>query len=648
MPNDLWFNLCGAILAAAIILIAQVGRSIPSFQNRIFKRLTFVTLLINLLELMRQGIIFGGMEGNAVMRIVGNALAFTAGILMLTIPALSAFYVCGIFNLQMNKSQRCLIMELPALLEMLVFCIGIFVPYMYEIDGRGIVYHFPLAGIIFLQLAYYASFSVYQVITKGIMLTGEKRASLWGFFFLTMTEIPIRLLSGSSSFYQFELVLCLLFCEFTLQNPSEDLDLDPDSGFWNRNAYRSMLTTEFSKQKPFLLIGILIENLSIIRRTLGIDNTETLISYVGNFTKELTGGTVLFRIDKDSLVIMIPDAKDSQELADRIRKKFTETWSLDDQELVLYAHMCILECPKHAQDVPETLRLISLMTQEAQNQGKDMITMAEMDISSGVRIQEVDRIVKHALENRLLEVYYQPIYTPDRDAYMSAEALLRLHDPQKGFISPEEFIPIAEHNGMIIRIGQFVLNEVCKMLKETETLNYGIDYVEVNLSIVECIQSDLAENVIRTLERHNILPKRVNLEITETAESLSGMIHENIARLSEAGFSFSLDDFGTGYSNLMRTIELPISIIKLDKSLIAPATKSARAYNALGDIVRMNKEMGYESVVEGVETAEESVMVREMGCEHIQGFYYAKPMTKREFLQFLNEKNAAYTDRKGR
>ena len=646
MPYGLWFNLCGVLLATAIILIAQIGRSIPSFQNRIFKRMTYVTLLINLLELARQMIVFGSIKENTVMRMTGNVMAFSAGILMLTIPAISALYVCGIFNLQMNRQHRCLIMVLPVMFELIVFCLGGVFPRMYEIGETGIIYHFPFAGILFLQLGYYASFSVYQVITKGKMLTGEKRASLWGFYFLTLTEIPIRLISGSSSFYQFELVLCLLFCEFTLQNPSEDLD--PDSGFWNRNAYKSMVAAEFSMQKPFLLIGISIENLSIIRKTLGAGNTEILISYVGKYTKELSGHADLFRTDNDSLVIMVPNTDDSLKFAEQIKKKFGETWRLDDQEVILYAHICLLECPKHAKDVPETLRLISLMTQQARNQGKDLITMAEMDISSGERIQEVDRIVKHALENKLLEVYYQPIYTPDKNAYISAEALLRLHDPQKGFISPAEFIPIAEHNGMIIRIGQFVLNEVCKMLKETEALNYGIEYVEVNLSIVECIQSDLAENVIRTLERHHILPKKINLEITETAESLSGMIHENIARLSEAGFSFSLDDFGTGYSNLMRTFELPISIIKLDKSLIAPATKSARAYNALGDIVRMNKEMGYECVVEGVETTEESIMVQQMGCEHIQGFFYAKPMTKREFLQFLNEKNTAYTNGKGR
>lgn len=646
MPYGLWFNLCGVILAAALIVIAGIGRSIPSFQNKIFKNMTIITLLINLLEVVRQLIIFGSMEENAVMRMTGNVMAFSAGILMLTIPAISALYVCGIFNLQMNRHHRCMIMLIPVLFELTVFCLGLVLPGMYEIGEMGIVYHFPFAGILFLQLGYYASFSVYQVITKGKMLTGEKRASLWGFYFLTLTEIPIRLISGSSSFYQFELVLCLLFCEFTLQNPSEDLDTA--SGFWNRNAYKRMVAAEFLVQKPFILIGISIENLSIIRKTLGSGNIETLIYHVGEFTKELSGHAVLFRTDNDSLVIMIPNTDDSGKFAEQIKKKFAEAWKLDDQEIILYAHICLLECPKHAQDVPETLRLISLMTRQARNQGKDIITMAEMDIASGERIQEVDRIVKHALENRLLEVYYQPIYTPDRNAYMSAEALLRLHDPQKGFIFPAEFIPIAEHNGMIVRIGQFVLNEVCKMLKETEAHNYGIEYVEVNLSIVECIQSDLAENVIRTLERHHILPKRINLEITETAESLSGMIHENIARLSEAGFSFSLDDFGTGYSNLMRTIEMPISIVKLDKSLIAPATKSARAYNALSDIVRMNKEMGYECVVEGVETAEESLMVQQMGCEHIQGFFYAKPMTKREFLQFLNERNTAYTDGKGR
>ena len=181
---------------------------------------------------------------------------------MLTIPAISALYVCGIFNLQMNRHHRCMIMLIPVLFELSVFCFGIFIPHMYEIGEMGIVYHFPFAGILFLQLGYYASFSVYQVMTKGKMLTGEKRASLWGFYFLTLTEIPIWLISGSSSFYQFELVLRLLFCEFTLQNPSEDLD--PDSGFWNRNAYKSMVAAEFLMHKPFILIGISIENLSPI------------------------------------------------------------------------------------------------------------------------------------------------------------------------------------------------------------------------------------------------------------------------------------------------------------------------------------------------------------------------------------------------
>ncbi|MBP7349702.1 MAG: hypothetical protein KA965_13580, partial [Butyrivibrio sp.] len=113
MPYGLWFNLCGVILAAALIVIAGIGRSIPSFQNKIFKNMTIITLLINFLEVIRQLIIFGSMEENAVMRMTGNAMAFSAGILMLTIPAISALYVCGIFNLQMNRQHRCLIMVLP-------------------------------------------------------------------------------------------------------------------------------------------------------------------------------------------------------------------------------------------------------------------------------------------------------------------------------------------------------------------------------------------------------------------------------------------------------------------------------------------------------------------------------------------------------
>ena len=638
MPYDLWFNLCGLILTVAIILITRIEPSIPSLQNRIFRKMILTTLMINLLAAVQNAVFRSGMVPPGAAGVADMSISFLTGLFTLMIPVLSGVYVCGIFGIEFEPKEKLLILYSPVLFETAVYLLGLVVPGIYSLGMRnGVTYIFPVAFILFLQLLYYPPMTLYLAITRGHLLTREKRISLWAFLILSLTEIPVRLISHSSSIYQFELVICLLFCEFTLQNPSENLD--PDTRFWNRNAYRAMVTTAFAGRKPFLLIGILIENMSVIRRSLGSMETDELVRNLGIYLRKTDSGAEVFRMDHDILVVMIGNTEDEEQIIQKIAARFRTPWQLKEQNEMLYAHICSLQCPAEAENVEESIRLISLMTQEAQNQGKELVHLAEMDVSSGERIREVDEIVKHALDEHLLEVYYQPIYSPALGKYISAEALLRLHHPQKGFISPVEFIPAAEHNGMIIRIGQFVLNEVCRMLKETDAVSCGIEYVEVNLSIVECIQSDLAENVIRTLERNRVLPKRINLEITESAESLSGMIHENITRLSEEGFSFSLDDFGTGYSNLMRTIELPISIVKLDKSLIGPATRSTRAYDVLTDIVRMNKEMGYETVVEGVETEAESIMVQEMGCEHIQGFYYAKPMPRDEFLRFLHDRS---------
>jgi EAL domain-containing protein (putative c-di-GMP-specific phosphodiesterase class I) len=596
-----------------------------------------VTLMINLLAtfqntVFRNSVIPAGAAGAADMFI-----SFLTGLFTLMIPVLSGLYVCGIFGIEFELKKKMMILYLPVIFETLVYFSGLFIPGIYSLSRHnGVAYTFPLAFLLFIQLLYYPPLTLYLAITRGHLLTREKKTSLWAFLILTLTEIPVRMVSESSSIYQFELVICLLFCEFTLQNPSENLD--PDTRFWNRNAYRAMVTTAFAAEEPFLLIGILIENMSIIRSSFGSLETDELVRNIGVYLRKVDNGAEIFRTDHDTLVVMLKNIGDGEQTVQKIAERFRTPWQMKEQNAMLYTHVCSLQCPSEAGSVEETLRLISLMTQEAQSHGKEFVHLSEMDISRGERVREVDEIVKHALDEHLLEVYYQPIYSPDQGKYLSAEALLRLHHPQKGFISPVEFIPAAEHNGMIIRIGQFVLNEVCRMLKETDAISCGIEYVEVNLSIVECIQSDLAENIVRTLERNRVLPKRINLEITESAESLSGMIHENITRLSQEGFSFSLDDFGTGYSNLMRTIELPISIVKLDKSLIGPATRSKRAYDVLTDIVHMNKEMGYETVAEGVETEAESIMVQEMGCEHIQGFYYAKPMPRDEFLKFLHDR----------
>lgn len=234
-------------------------------------------------------------------------------------------------------------------------------------------------------------------------------------------------------------------------------------------------------------------------------------------------------------------------------------------------------------------------------------------------------------------MYYQPIYSVNEQRFNSAEALLRLKDDKYGFISPEIFIPAAEKSGAIHKIGAFVLDEVCRFIASEEYKALQLDYIEINLSVAQCMQNDLANQVLETIDKYKITPDQINLEITETAASYSQKtMLENLSVLSDAGISFSLDDFGTGYSNMRRIASLPLHLVKLDKSF-ADMGENPKLQIILQNTIQMIKAMNMKIVVEGIETEKLVQQFSDLQCEYIQGYYYSKPIPKEEFVDFIKE-----------
>ena len=209
-----------------------------------------------------------------------------------------------------------------------------------------------------------------------------------------------------------------------------------------------------------------------------------------------------------------------------------------------------------------------------------------------------------------------------------------------GFISPEEFIPISEKTGDIIEIGEFVFEEVCKMFSEQNIKQYGVDFIEVNLSTVQCMQKNLAKRFKEILDKHNVSATSINLEITESAAANSPeMFLNTMSELKDLGFTFSMDDYGTGYSNLSHMYDTDFDIIKLDKSILWNSYKSKKADIILQNTVKMIKEMEHNIVIEGVETEEQKEYVSSLGCDYCQGYYFSKPVDKNEFIEYCKKYN---------
>jgi EAL domain-containing protein (putative c-di-GMP-specific phosphodiesterase class I) len=250
--------------------------------------------------------------------------------------------------------------------------------------------------------------------------------------------------------------------------------------------------------------------------------------------------------------------------------------------------------------------------------------------------EDVKKVIMDALDDDRVEVFYQPIYSISEQAFVSAEALVRIRSVDGSIIPPGVFIPVAEESGIIGNLGERVFEKTCQFLCESGITSLGIHYIEVNLSVVQCEQRDLADRYIRIMKKHKVDPWLINLEITETGSvHTKKILLENMRKLIDYGVSFSLDDFGNGQSNLDYVIDMPVSIMKLDMTMTQNYFKSLKAQFVMRAAVGMAHDIDLFIVAEGVETKEQLEEMAKLKIDYIQGYYFSKPLPQDEFFAFI-------------
>lgn len=209
---------------------------------------------------------------------------------------------------------------------------------------------------------------------------------------------------------------------------------------------------------------------------------------------------------------------------------------------------------------------------------------------------------------------------------------------------PFEFITIAEQNGLIIKLGEIIFTKVCKFLSESKLKNLGIEYVEVNLSTVQCGCESLADDFIAIMEKYGVSPSQINLEITESASiTTKKILLNNMKKLMDYGVTFSLDDFGTGHSNLNYIAEMPVDIVKFDRGMTQSYINSKKAQYVMNAAISMINGMKLKIVSEGIENKEQFEIIKDL-VDYIQGFFFSKPLPQENFVEFVKEKNCNEED----
>ena len=253
------------------------------------------------------------------------------------------------------------------------------------------------------------------------------------------------------------------------------------------------------------------------------------------------------------------------------------------------------------------------------------------DASLYVQLQrknQIENILRHAIEEQALSVVYQPQYDARTASIFGFEALVRLNSKSLGFISPAEFIPIAEEAGFITAIDQWVFREACQQCVKWLEAGFQFKGMSINVSSEDIQRMDFQERIQEVMGSLGIEPKYIELEITETALMRSVDVSmANLKKVKDMGIRIALDDFGTGYSSLNYLRQIPISTLKIDKSFIDHINDSEKEKALIHQIIQMAHIMSLKVVAEGAETEEQYQLLKGQSCDYIQGYYFSKPLS---------------------
>jgi diguanylate cyclase (GGDEF)-like protein len=349
-------------------------------------------------------------------------------------------------------------------------------------------------------------------------------------------------------------------------------------------------------------------------------------------------GDTLGRLGGDEFTIILQDVKTAENALLVARKHINNLFHhylIDNRQLFVSASIGVAIYPEHGTTMEALVKNADAAMYQAKEKGKNSVELFSDSINSKLTEKLLlSNDLYKALEQGEFELHYQPRINLRRNSWASAEALLRWNHPKLGRVPPDKFIPLAEKNGMILPIGEWVLREACRQLHEWHCQGFQLPRISVNVSPLQLQRQDLIGIIKDALSSNNLCAQTLELEIVESAlVEDSGRSISLLKELQNIGVKISIDDFGTGYSSLSYLRTLPIDILKIDRSFMINAHESEEDRRIIAAICAMALSLGLEVVTEGVENVEQEQILKDHYCNEAQGYYYDRPMPADELSQ---------------
>jgi len=396
--------------------------------------------------------------------------------------------------------------------------------------------------------------------------------------------------------------------------------------------------------EPFAVWFIDLDRFKEINDSFGHSIGDRVLQEVATRLEKAIDKESIARFGGDEFAIIVENAhntKDTEVIIKRIIEMLADPLYIENYEIFITCSAGASFFPHDALNAEELLRNADSAMYQAKSEGKNTYKFYTQEMTQRVyeRIT-LENSLRKALAHNEFILYYQPQVDMSRGEIIGFEALIRWNNPEIGLISPLKFIPIAEETGLIIEIGEWVIEEACRQMIEWKNKGLYPGYIAVNISAKQLIHGNLEKIVPAILEKYRCDPEWIELELTESIIMNNPDYSKDILlQLSERGFKLAIDDFGTGYSSLAYLKNLPINKLKIDKSFVDNLPKDQADGEIVKSIIHLCKGLSLKIVAEGIETKEQKDFLLSEGCLIAQGYYYHKPLPSSEITLILESKN---------
>lgn len=617
---NIQFQICGLCILFLLIIFYKSHKTLHLYKEKIFYSVLCI-LTVSLIEDILSLVVIHYRYSLTQFLVYFVCKVYIVSLIWGAWSAL-IYILTDVVSEKKHRKLTLYLMLLATGQSIIVFFLPI---HIFENENQ--VYTFGSAVMaVYIFVALYIISTLVIIYIYRRILNPRKRFAIILWMLIWMISALIQFCNNAILIVGFASAIGALILFVLMENP--EANLERKLGCFNSYALTEYLHQMFERKINFNVLEVSFENKGLQEET-GMNVYEIMreILQISSQYDDIFA----FKNISLSLVLVSEKTQNLKSAGETILNHFGNLNGFNKKTSLILASVT-----DEISDMEELFSCLSFIRKEYEDErGKLIITNKDM-ISKFREKYLVEQEISEALEEDRVEVFLQPIYSNHDLSFTSAEALVRIRKKDGELLSPGLFIPVAEENGQILDLGERVFEKVCCFLKNSDAIKLGIHYIEVNLSVIQCERADLAERLISIIERYQIHPGLINLEITETASIRSRKIMlQNMKKLINYGFSFSLDDLGKGESNLMYVVDMPVSIVKLDYDMSKAFFKSSKAVQIVKSVVNMVHSMGMKLVAEGIEEKEEIEGMLREGIDYIQGFYYSRPLPEEEFVRFL-------------